>query len=101
MIPLLSRLVRPRFRARRSDLSVTLYTRAGCCCCHTALDVLKNAQRRHGYSLIEIDVDSDHELAARHGESVPVVEVNGKIRFKGIVNPVLLERLIVAEARGN
>jgi hypothetical protein len=30
---------------------------------------------------------------------VPVVAVAGKVRFKGIVNPVLLERLLTAERR--
>ena len=31
--------------------------------------------------------------------TVPVVAVDGKVRFKGVVNPVLLERLLLAESR--
>ena len=30
----------------------------------------------------------------------PVVAIGGKVRFKGVVNPVLLERLLTAEGRG-
>jgi hypothetical protein len=30
---------------------------------------------------------------------VPVVTVNGKVRFRGVVNPHLLKRLLRAEAR--
>ncbi len=43
-----------------------------------------------------MDVDADPQLAAQFGECVPVVTVNGKIRFRGRVNPVLLERLLQA-----
>jgi hypothetical protein len=48
--------------------------------------------------LATVDVDSDPELVARHGDCVPVVTVNGKVRFRGAVNPVLLARLLTAEA---
>jgi hypothetical protein len=47
-----------------------------------------------------VDVDSDPELAGRYDTLVPVVAIDGKVRFKGMVNPVLFERLLVAEARG-
>ena len=43
-------------------------------------------------------MDTDGELVARYGEWVPVVTVNGKVRFRGGVNPVLLERLLRAES---
>jgi len=82
---------------RLEHLSVTVYTRAQCCCCHKALDVLKDAQQRFGFSIQEVDVDGDPELVARYDTVVPVVAVNGKERFRGVVNPALLERLLRAE----
>ncbi|HKI21737.1 MAG TPA: glutaredoxin family protein [Isosphaeraceae bacterium] len=82
---------------RLEQLNVTVYTRAQCCCCHKALDVLKDAQRRYGFSIQETDVDTNPELAATYGTEVPVVAVNGKVRFRGVVNPALLERLLRAE----
>ncbi len=84
-------------RARRTDLSVVLYTRRGCHLCDGAWQVLQQARRRHGFTLAAIDVDSSEELRARHGNSVPVVTVNGRLRFRGAVNPVLLQRILDAK----
>jgi len=42
----------------------------------------------------EVDVDSDSGLRSLHGEWVPVVEMGGKVRFRGRVNRVLLRRLL-------
>ncbi len=95
MTQLWSRLVS---RTHRLDqLNITVYTHAQCCCCHRALDVLKDAQRRYGFSIQEIDIDGDPDLAARYDTEVPVVAVNGKVRFRGVVNPTLLERLLRSE----
>jgi len=81
-------------------LTFTVYTRAQCCCCHKALDVLKNAQDRFGFRIEEVDVDSDPDLVAQFDTDVPVVTLNGKIRFRGVVNPLLLDRLVRAEISG-
>jgi glutaredoxin len=100
MISLIPRWVRSSRAADASHLTVTVYTRAQCCCCHKALEVLHGFQGRYGFHLEEVDVDSDLALVAEYGLSVPVVAVNDKVRFKGVVNPALLERLLVAEGRG-
>jgi glutaredoxin len=97
MTHLLSRLVRPRRRA--SHLTFTVYTRKECCCCHKALDILKSHARHHKFSIAEIDIDTDPELVAAYNTSVPVVAIDGKVRFRGSVNPVLLERLLWTESR--
>ena len=94
---LVSKLARRATRRRvmtLADLHVTVYTRADCCCCHKAIDVLESARLQYGFVIGCIDVDLDPELRARHGSSVPVVEVDGKVRFRGEVNPALLERLL-------
>ncbi len=59
--------------------------------------MLREYQGRHGFAIEEVDVDSDPDLVAKYGLSVPVVAFEGKVRFKGVVNPVLLDRLIAAE----
>ncbi len=63
------------------------------------LNVLKDAQRRFGFTIDEVDIDQDPDLVAKYNTEVPVVTVNGKVRFRGVVNPALLERLLVAESR--
>src|SRR5262245_531418 len=78
-------------------LRFAFYTRRGCHLGEDAWRVLLREQRRHGFRLEAVDVDADAELAARYGEQVPVVTVNGKVRFRGGVNGVLLTRLLRAE----
>jgi glutaredoxin len=94
---LLSRLLSPRLKA--DHLTFTIYTRAQCCCCHKAIDLLEEYRKRHGFSIETVDIDADPDLVARYNTEVPVVAVNGKVRFRGVVNPALLERLLAAESR--
>jgi glutaredoxin len=77
-----------------ADWRIVMYTRQGCHLCETAWGLLADEQRRHGFALEKVDVDTDPALAAEHGLHVPVVAVNGKVRFRGVVNPVLLRRLL-------
>ncbi len=86
------------WRPRAGRLRVVMYTRRGCHLCETAWDELEKARRRHGFTLEAVDVDGDPGLAAAYGHEVPVVAVNGRVRFRGAVNPVLLARLLRAEA---
>jgi glutaredoxin len=79
-------------------LEFKLYTRQGCHLCEEALQHLQAARARWAFCLTTVDVDGDPELAAQFGECVPVVTVNGKVRFRGGLNRVLLERLLRGEA---
>ncbi len=93
------RFLRRLFGKRRLDyLQLVLYTRRGCHLCEDAWRLLERAQRRHHFELRLIDIDSQPNLAARYGDQVPVVTVNGQVRFHGTVNPVLLTRLLRAES---
>jgi hypothetical protein len=58
--------------------------------------LLRREQKRCGFTLTAVDVDTDPELADRYGECVPVVVVDGRVRFRGVVKPVLLRRLLRA-----
>jgi glutaredoxin len=50
-------------------------------------------------SLQAVDVDSDPELAARYGNEVPVLFVNGRRAFKYRVTGAELRRRLAAERR--
>ena len=76
---------------------VVMFTRQGCHLCETAWEQLCAAQRRHGFNLTQVDVDTAAELVALHGTCVPVVQINGEVRFRGRINEVLFRRLIDAE----
>ena len=80
-------------------MPVVLYTRRGCHLCEGAWESLQEARRRYQFPLAVVDVDSDPVLAAQHGNWVPVVTVDGKVRFRGAVNRLLLIRLLEAERR--
>jgi glutaredoxin len=94
MISLIRRRLKPPKRLDR--LVVTVYSRDQCTCCHKAINVLEPYRARHGFTMEIIDIDSDPALVAAYGLEVPVVAFDGKVRFKGVVNSVLLERLIEA-----
>ena len=75
---------------------VSMYTRNGCHLCEQAWQQLEQAQHRYHFALHQVDVDADAQLAREYGECVPVVVVNGRVRFRGIINPVLLKRLFAS-----
>jgi glutaredoxin len=92
--------LRDWWRGRRAThLCVVMYTRRGCHLCEDAWALLQREQGRYGFALEAVDVDADPALVERYGTEVPVVAVNGKVRFRGVVNPHLLKRLLWAEAR--
>jgi glutaredoxin len=70
--------------------NVVLYTRRGCHLCDDAVQLLL----QHGVAPTLVDVDADAELKSRFDVSVPVVEIDGRIRFRGRVEPVLLRRIL-------
>jgi glutaredoxin len=76
--------------ALQPDRHVILYTRAGCHLCEEANEVLQS----FGLHAELVDIDQRPELLAEYNECVPVVEIDGKVRFRGRINRLLLERLL-------
>lgn len=72
---------------------VILYTRQGCHLCEDAHALLT----RHGLQPELVDIDADPELRERFTTCVPVVEIDGRIRFRGQVSEPLLRRLLEAQ----
>jgi hypothetical protein len=58
--------------------------------CEDATEVLA----LHGLEPQVVDIDMDSALREQFNECVPVVEIDGKVRFRGRVDPVLLRRII-------
>ena len=71
-------------------MDVVLYTRASCHLCEDAQALLE----LHGLQPRLVDIDADDALRQQFNECVPVVEIDGKVRFRGRVDPVLLRRLL-------
>jgi glutaredoxin len=73
-----------------AELSAVLYTRHGCHLCEDAKALLQS----HGFQVQEVDIDGDPALFERYDATVPVVVIDGKERFRGRVDELLLRRLV-------
>jgi glutaredoxin len=71
----------------------TIYTRSGCHLCEEAEEMLV----RHGLQPELIDIDADAGLRERYNVCVPVVMIDGKERFRGRVNEILLRRILATK----
>jgi glutaredoxin len=72
---------------------VVVYSRPDCHLCDDAKAVL--AEYVEFLPRIEdVDINADPELQSRFGTSIPVVEVDGVVRFRGHVDEVLFRRMI-------
>ena len=49
--------------------------------------------KEEGFRVELIDVEQDADLTDRYGSLIPVVVIDGKERFRGRVNRVLLRRI--------
>ena len=61
---------------------VTLYTRAGCCPCTDAKQVIAAVRREVDFDYVEVDIDSDADLVRLYGSEVPVITINRRKSFK-------------------
>lgn len=74
-------------------LDCILYTRPGCHLCDDAKSLLL----QQGISPKEVNIDADSTLVERYGLCIPVVVIDGRERFRGRVDPVLLRRILAGE----
>lgn len=78
--------------------SVRVFTKPDCPLCDQAIAVLDE------FSTVmpeveKVDISDDADLKQKHRQHIPVVEIDGRIRFRGIVSAELLQRLIRARQR--
>ena len=64
-------------------------------------DVANQVLLEHGLQPQQIDIDQEQTLREQFDTCVPVVEIDGKVRFRGQVDPVLLRRLLQSRSGGN
>lgn len=73
--------------------NLVLYTRRECPLCDEAQGLL-SAYRAWLPPVVVVDIDHDPDLWERFDTCVPVVEIDGKVRFRGRIHEPLLRRLI-------
>ncbi|MBX7165670.1 MAG: glutaredoxin family protein [Pirellulales bacterium] len=74
---------------------ILILTRASCGLCEEAAELFLSL----GLEPRRVDIDTDPVLRARYTDCVPVVFVDGRLRFRGRVDPRLLSRLLRGLAR--
>jgi len=80
-------------------IRITLYGRADCELCHEMRAVVDTVARALPLEVEEVDVDTDPELRARWGDTVPVLAVNGRPAFKVRVTAAALRERLARERR--
>ena len=88
----------PTRRGRRFD-TLVLYTRDNCPLCDEAKAILRSYSRWLPAS-VEVDINEDPELFEQFTNCVPVIQIDGRVRFRGRVSETLLRRLIEGTAPG-
>jgi glutaredoxin len=83
----------------RQAVDVKLYTRQNCPLCVKAAKFLRSQERSWPLVVSSVNIDKDPQLEEAYGNCVPVVLINGKLRFRGQINPVLWKRLIIKELK--
>ncbi|MFN0056523.1 MAG: glutaredoxin family protein [Planctomycetales bacterium] len=72
---------------------VVIYSRPECHLCDDAKALLAE-YLDYLPDLEEVSIDADPALHAQYSDSIPVVEIDGEVRFRGRVDELLLRRLI-------
>ncbi len=87
------------WRGDPSAVYVQMMSRAGCHLCDEAWAILETEQKRYGFTLEKVDIETSEALIAEHGEKIPVVLINARARFWGRINPVMLRRALKAAVK--
>jgi glutaredoxin len=69
------------------DITLTLYSRAGCHLCDDMKAIVWPVALEFGCTVEEVDISGDASLEARFGQEIPVLYVNGRKAFKYRVTP--------------
>lgn len=88
------------FWKKKNPRAVVVFTRADCRLCDEAFAVLERAARRAPLAIEAVDIAGNDDLERLHGERIPVVYIDGRERFWGRVDPVLLRRILDRPAEG-
>jgi len=73
---------------------IKVYSKPECPLCDKALEIIQEVGCNFDFKLEIIDITKDDELFAEYCFDIPVVAVNGVMRFKGVVDKQSLKQLL-------
>jgi glutaredoxin len=74
-------------------MQVVVYSRPGCHLCEEAVALLAE----YGICSRIVNIDADPGLLAQYDTWVPVIEIDGKVRFRGRIERRLFERFLAGD----
>ncbi|MFT5285007.1 MAG: hypothetical protein ACI8TQ_001168 [Planctomycetota bacterium] len=80
------------FFSRSAPVELVLYSRPDCPLCDEMLEELERSRTRSKWKLRVVNIETAPELEALHGRSIPVLEIAGKLAFKGNLTVLDFER---------
>jgi hypothetical protein len=55
------------------------YSKPDCCLCDAAIEPVTVVAREAGLEVVKVNIAGDPELLERHGQRIPVVELEGEV----------------------
>ena len=71
-----------------------VYSRPGCHLCDRAEEIVRAIARDYPMAVRRANVDDDPTLAARYGDTVPVVAIDGRVLAAGRVSEYRLRKAL-------
>lgn len=78
--------------------SILLYTKEGCSLCEEARRMLSRLGRRYSMRVTEVDIASDEALLQRYRDTIPVIEVDGRLTLGGRIDESELRQWLEGSA---
>ena len=75
---------------------IQFYTKSDCPLCEQALATLRKEVGNRPHHIETVDIETDPKLQEQFRYEIPVIRIDGTVRFRGEVNLVLLRRLLRA-----
>lgn len=55
------------------------YSKPGCCLCDAALEPVTGVASEAGLQVVKVNIEDDPGLLERHGQRIPVLELDGEV----------------------
>ncbi|MDP7033622.1 MAG: glutaredoxin family protein [Planctomycetota bacterium] len=75
-------------------ISIQFYTKSDCPLCEQALASLREELGDRPHHIETVDIETDPKLQEQFRYEIPVIRIDGTVRFRGKMNLVLLRRLL-------